>query len=113
MAAPKMPSKKILLPVFLIILILLVVGGAFGYTKFKSSKNSANDVAVLVTEVGKLIELPSSETPTVATVSDINKLKGQPFFAHAKNGDKVIIFADAKKAILYRPCEKAFFFFCA
>jgi len=59
----------------------------------------------LVKEVGQLIELPK-ETPTVATITDENKLKDQAFFANAKNGDKVLIFTNSKKAILYRPSLK-------
>ncbi len=57
----------------------------------------------LLTQVGKLIELPKDETPTIATVSDVTKLQGQPFFSQAKNGDKVLIYAKNKKAILYDP----------
>jgi len=56
----------------------------------------------LVNEVGKLMVLPTVEQPTVATVSDITKLADQPFFANAKNGDKVLIYTQSKKAILYR-----------
>ncbi len=56
-------------------------------------------------EVSQLIELPD-ETPTVATVVDVEKLKGQEFFANAQNGDRVLLFAETKKAVLYRPETK-------
>jgi len=60
----------------------------------------------LVVEVGKLIALPADEKPTVATVTDVEKVKDQPFFANAQNGDRVLIYTNARKAILYRPGEK-------
>jgi len=60
----------------------------------------------LVAEVGKLIALPTDEKPTVATITDIDKIKDQPFFKNAKNGDKVLIYTTANKAILYRPSER-------
>lgn len=63
---------------------------------------AATQVNDILSKVGKLMDLPN-ETPTIATVSDVTKLSGQEFFAHAQNGDKVIIFPNAKKAILYRP----------
>ena len=61
------------------------------------------DTASTVTAVGKLIVLPTDEQPTVATVTDPSKLGNQSFFAHAKAGDKVLLYANAKKAILYDP----------
>ena len=59
------------------------------------------EAAALVAKVGKLIVLPEGETPTVATVADPEALREQPFFANAKKGDKVLIYTNARKAILY------------
>ncbi len=64
---------------------------------------TTEEVKILVDQVGKLMELPTNESPTIATVSDKTKLAGQSFFAKAENGDKVLIYNQVKKAILYRP----------
>src|SRR4030042_292294 len=61
-----------------------------------------DDQKSLVATVGKLMKLPA-EDPTIAQVSDATKLKDQPFFAGAQNGDQVLIYTNARKAILYRP----------
>jgi hypothetical protein len=66
---------------------------------------SEDEANTLVVEVGKLIQLPKEE-PTIADVTDVTKLQSQAFFAHARNGDKVLIFAHTKKLILYRPSER-------
>jgi hypothetical protein len=55
----------------------------------------------IIDKVGKLMILPEGEQPTVATVTDPAVLKNQPFFAHAEIGDKVLIYTNSKKAILY------------
>ena len=73
---------------------------------YQTSPQSAQDEAKkLVAEVGRLIILPTDEQPTVATVADPAQLKDQLFFANAKTGDKVLIYTNAKKAILYNPTE--------
>lgn len=54
-------------------------------------------------KVGRLVLLPEGETPTLATVTDKQLLSGQDFYKNAENGDKVLIYAVAKKAFLYRP----------
>lgn len=67
----------------------------------QSSTVLGSNTQSILDKVGKLIELPN-ESPTVATVSDVTKLKNQPFFKNAQNEDVVIVYKDAKKAILYR-----------
>lgn len=62
-----------------------------------------DEVKTLVESVGKLIDLPTTETPTVATITDREKLKDVPFFTKAENSDKVLIYVNARKAFLYRP----------
>ncbi len=61
------------------------------------------EVADVIAAIGKHILLPVGEEPTVATVSDPDKLKDQLFFKHAEAGDKVLIYTKAKMAYLYDP----------
>lgn len=93
---------------FLVVLILIASIGIAGYSynEYRTLKNNPNaaaekEVSNLTDKIGKLIDLPS-ETPTVATVNDTNKLKEQPFFAKAENGDKVLIYTESRQAIIYR-----------
>lgn len=75
------------------------------YSVLKENPNKAaqEEINKLVAQVSKLIVLPDGETPTLATVSNPDRLKDQPFFAKAKTGDKVLIYTNSKKAILYNP----------
>jgi cell division protein FtsB len=60
----------------------------------------------ILEQVRKLYALPEGETPTIATVQDIEKLKDQPFFDGAENGDILIVFESSSQAILFRPSEQ-------
>jgi hypothetical protein len=100
-----------LLP-YVLILALGVMGGIytaqqkpswFGLSKGVAAVQAETDA--LIASVGRLIALPGDENPTVATVTDIDKVKDQPFFKNAQNGDKVLIYTKAQKAIIYRPGE--------
>lgn len=84
---------------FIILALIIVSGGIVGMRKMDQKQKTTS----LLTEVNLLYDLPTDESPTVATVSDKTKLKNQPFFSKAENGDKVLIYTKAKKAILYRP----------
>jgi hypothetical protein len=97
----------------IVVLTSLVFGGNF-YLKAKklerqsqtAAAGSAGEAQRIVAEVGKLLILPTDEEPTIATISDASKLQNQAFFANAKNGDKVLIYNKAGKAILYDPVNK-------
>lgn len=99
----------LILGIFLVI-ILLAGAGTYGYFQYylpqQAQKPTEEQISPedtsLVAKVRELMELPEEE-PTIATVSDVSKLKGQPFFDKAENGDKVLIFKNSGKAVLYRP----------
>ncbi len=90
-----------------LVLLLLLAGSATFYTGYKtllsreSVEGTTKEVKMLTERLGAIMVLPEGEDPTVATVVDPEKLKDQPFFARAKKGDKVLIYTNARKAILY------------
>lgn len=98
--------------------LLLIIGGVvyfvrenpqiLGLSKDVPEEGEFNqeEIKSLVEEVGEIIELPQDETPTIATVSDLSKVRDREFFKKAKNGDTVLIYKVAKKAYLYRASEK-------
>lgn len=113
-----LPKNQHQLFIWLIVIILLIAAAgtaAYYINKYNESQKQVEKLASnptltaqqqqqdLINKVGKLTVLPKNETPTVATVTDITKLKDQPFFANAQNGDKVLIYTQAKQAYLYRP----------
>jgi len=95
----------------LILILLFLAAIAAGYYYYNSYnkllKNpdiiTKQEVDWLKEKAGKLMQLPTDEDPSIATVLDKTKLKDQAFFANAENGDKILIYTKAKKAILYRP----------
>jgi hypothetical protein len=94
---------KVVVP---LIAVVAIVAAGYLYNQVRVLKQDPQAAArveadALVAKVGKLIKLPEGETPTVATVSDAEALKDQPFFASAVVGDKVLIYTTAKKAVLY------------
>ena len=90
------------------VVLLLIIASLLGFFFFTRAKSptvvvNPDEVSSLLEEISHIYDLPTGETPTLATVTDVDKLKNQPFFEKAKNGDKVVIYNQAKKAILYDP----------
>ncbi|MCR4274981.1 MAG: hypothetical protein NUW02_02955 [Candidatus Campbellbacteria bacterium] len=98
---------------FLVFCILLL--GVFGvaghfYKEWNSLRQnpqtfSEEKTKEVVARVQKLIDVPSGETPVLATVSDTSNLEDQAFFKNAKEGNIVLFYAVARKAYLYDPAE--------
>lgn len=91
--------------IFFLILIFLIASFFFkDEVSFENKKEEAKTEArILADRVGEHMFLPVDEVPTIATVSDPESLKDQTFFQDAKKGYKVLIYSNAKKAILYDP----------
>lgn len=85
-----------------ILALVAVLGGVY-YFYQKPQMLADQRPEDLIDEVAKLIILPKGEDPTIASVTDPDKLKSQPFFASAKQGYKVLVYTKAQKAILYDP----------
>ncbi|MEK7550438.1 MAG: hypothetical protein AAB535_01490 [Patescibacteria group bacterium] len=112
-------QKRRGLPKIVIIAIIAAIalagygGTYYYYNRYKQTKivldnpevASINEIKDVTEKLGKIYDLPKDEEPTVATVLDKEKLKDQPFFARAENGDKVVIFTKSQLAILFRVSE--------
>lgn len=102
-----------LLPIFLIISViaLAVSFWAFWQSKQKlsvltnpdqASELNAEQTAQLLEKVKLLAVLPNEPTPVVATINDVETLASrQAFYKDAHNGDKLIVFARSRKAIIF------------
>ena len=106
-------STKLGILLLAIVALIGVGASVYMYMEMQSIKNDPktlqqaqqSKVNAIKDKVGKLIAIPKDETPVLATVDDKEKLKDQPFFKDAQNGDVILMFAQSKKAIIYRESE--------
>jgi hypothetical protein len=90
-SAPRRLKPSVI--VFSLLLCLFAGAAGYFYYKYKQATRTVDikeEIAQLVETIGAVMELPSDETPTLATVTDREKLTDQPFF-EVGNGDKVLI----------------------
>jgi len=102
-------KAKKLTPYVLMAAVLVAAGFSIYFwnearvLKNNPQKAAQEETLKLIGTISKLIVLPEGENPTIATVTDLERLREQPFFANAQAGDKVLIFTNSRKAILYNP----------
>lgn len=97
------PSRRLLF----MLAGLLTIATAVWYVQHARTSLSSLQKAdkQLVSEVGQRAVLPRNETPTITTVVDKTKVN-QTFLAQAENGDKVLLYFQSGRAILYRPSTR-------
>lgn len=98
--------------------LLIVSLAAFGWS-FWSYQNVKKDLAILkdpqlaselsqketselIGKLSKLMVVPADRDPVVAVINDVEMLAAtQDFYVPAHNGDKLIMFQDSRKAVIY------------
>ena len=99
--------NKVSLAMLLLLFLLLSALGIAGYWYYQYTQSPPvreyAEMKSLVAKIGKMIEIPTDEAPTLATVTNKQKLDNQLFFQRAENGDKILIYSKNRRAILYRP----------
>lgn len=81
--------------------LALVAGAGYWYLVLRdpiSGQVNQN----LISKVARIAVLPNDEVPAVTTVVDQNKVN-QEFLRNAREGDKVLLYFQAGKAVVYRP----------
>lgn len=111
-------GKKLLVLVVLSVLaIVIVLYVGLGLTTgkwlgFGPSKNSQEyqqkvylkEVESLTKKINQHLLLPSGELPQLRTIEDSKAAAAaQTFFAGTQDGDKVLIYVNARKAVVYSP----------
>lgn len=99
-------GKKVLIVVGICLFIGAVGAAGYFYWQYTTLKSNPATVAEekttkIIDKVGKLYALPD-EKPTIAEISDKEKLKDQAFFSKAENSDALLIYPNAKLALIYR-----------
>ena len=98
------------------VVAVLFVGAVAALTSFSGDGTPANvnesltqeeaqqEVEELLERVGRHIVLPEDETPLIATVINAETLIAeQPFYTGVQDGDRLIVYNDSLKAIIYSP----------
>ncbi len=104
-------TKKKFLLACIPLIFLLVVGGYFGHRYWTSPEMRAQRLEkenkALITEIRKVMRLPEEANPVFYEIVDPAILIAtQPFFTGSEKGDKLIVFPQSGKAVIYNPSKK-------
>lgn len=83
----------------------------FFYQKYREAEQLVRDYPIkpdigknaILERINRLTNIPPNESPQIVKILDAQRARDQPFFAGAKNGDIILIYSQAQKAILYDP----------
>lgn len=110
----KMRPLKVLATICVLLLLVGTVVMTFLYYQARQEllqlstpqgqqRLSEQEMTVILEQLGKLTLLPDEE-PVMATIIDAAYLATQSaFYEQSENGDKLVVFPTAKKAIIYSP----------
>lgn len=101
-------QRKPRIILILLIMICITASGASIFFFIKYREASSTEEAAkqqLVGQISQTIQLPD-ETPAVVTVADKTKLTNKALAARLENNDKLLIFGNAKRLVIYRPSTK-------
>jgi hypothetical protein len=101
-------ARRYSFPLTIAVAIILLTGtyqlGRASVYRAYPELSGVEQANAVIAKVKELIQLPTDESPTMATINDAASVKKtQPFLTPAENGDILLVYANAQEAILYRP----------
>ncbi len=84
---------------------LAIGASVFFYLQYATVHGEATKQQQIVDKIARAVELPD-EKPTVVTVADKDRLTNKQLAAKVSNGDVLLIFANTKRLIVYRPASE-------
>lgn len=108
---PKKKQTRLSKILYTVVILVLIATAGYFFWQYQDLRNNPEraieqETTQIIQQVGRLMSLPEDETPTIATVEDVSRLDSQPFFNRAENGDKILIYTEARQAIIYRESER-------
>jgi hypothetical protein len=99
-------NSRLIITVLVLIILALTGVCAYLFLHYRSAntgQTQAEQTTALIDWLKQTVSLPANEQPSVATVLDRTKLGDQQLAVEARNGDTLLVYAKAKRVILYRP----------